>query len=261
MSRFIDKLSQVSRGVSQSMGFRRTQPASEKPKILLITSLAGASVGGLVDYVAGADAGLLRIPKLSSRAKALKDMSQAVPDIPWGGWLRNTDQSGIKQMAKAGCDFVVFPAANTPLALLQNDEVGKILEVKSSLNEGLLRTVNGLPIDAVLIAAEQEGEYFLTWHHLMLFQRFADLLTKPLLVSIPPNVTANELQALWEAGVDGVVIEVGAGQPADRLKKLRQVIDKLDFPSQRKRGKAEALLPHIGSEASVVTEEDEEEEV
>ena len=145
-------------------------------------------------------------------------MSQAVPDIPWGGWLKNIDQGGIKQMAKAGCDFVVFPAANTSLALLQNDEIGKILEVESSLNEGLLRAVNELPIDAVLIAGEQEGEYFLTWHHLMLFQRFADLLTKPLLVSIPPNVTANELQVLWGVGVDGAVIEVGAGQPADKLK-------------------------------------------
>ena len=255
MSRFIDKLNQVSRVVPQSMGFRKAQPVSEKPKILLIASLAGA--GGLANYVAGADAGLLRIPKLSSGAKTLREMSQAAPDIPWGGWLRNIGQGGIKQMAKAGCDFVVFPAANTPLALLQNDEIGKILEVESSLSEGLLRAVNELSIDAVLIAAEQEGEYFLTWHHLMLFQRFADLLTKPLLASIPSNVTANELQALWEAGVDGVVIEVGAGQPVERLKELRQTIDKLVFPSQRKRGKAEALLPHIGREASIVTEEEE----
>ncbi|GAI03531.1 unnamed protein product, partial [marine sediment metagenome] len=123
-----------------------------------------------------------------------------------------------------------------------------------------LRAANELPIDAVLIAAEREGEYFLTWRHLMLFQRFAGLLTKPLLASIPLNVTANELQALWEAGVDGVVIEVGAEQPADKLKKLRQTIDKLTFPSPRKRGKAEALLPHIGREASIVTEEEEETE-
>lgn len=258
MSRFIDKLNQVSQTGPQPMGFGRAQPVSGKPKILLIASLTEANVGGLADYVVGADAGLLHIPKLSSGAKTLGEMSQAISDIPWGGWLRNIDQGGIKQMAKAGCDFVVFPAANTPLALLQNDEIGKILEVEASLSEGLLRAVNELPIDAVLIAAEQEGEYFLTWHHLMLFQRFADLLTKPLLASIPPNVTANELQALWEVGVEGVIIEVGVGQPADRLKKLRQVIDKLAFPSQRKRGKAEALLPYIGGEASIVTEEEEE---
>jgi len=257
MSKFIDKLNQVSRVVPQSMGFRTAQPVSEKPKILLIASLAEASVGGLVDYVVGADVGLLRIPKLSAGAKTLKEISQTTPDIPWGGWLRNTDKNRIKQMAKAGCDFVVFPAANTLLALLQNDEIGKVLEVESSLSEGLLRAVNELPIDAVLIATEQEGEYFLTWHHLMLFQHFADLLTKPLLASIPPNVTTDELQALWRTGVDGVVIEVGTSQPADRLKKLRQAIDKLVFPSQRKRGKAEALLPYNGREASIVTEEEE----
>jgi len=89
MSRFIDKLNQVSRVVPQSLGFKRAQPVSEKPKILLIASLTEASVGGLADYVAGANAGLLRIPKLSSGAKTLKEMSQAVLDIPWGGWLRN----------------------------------------------------------------------------------------------------------------------------------------------------------------------------
>ena len=259
MSRFIDKLNQVSRGVPQSMGFKRAQPVSDKLKILLIASLAEVS-DGLADYVTGADAGLLRIPESNSGSKILKEITQATPDIPWGEWLRNTGQNNIKQVAKTDCDFVVFPAVNTPLALLQNDEIGKIIEVESSLSEGLLRAVNELPVDAVLITAEQGEEYSLTWHHLMLFQRFADLLTKHLLVSIPPNVTASELQALWEAGVDGVVIEVGAGQPADRLKKLRQAIDKLTFPSQHKRGKTEALLPHIGGESSIVTEEDEEEE-
>ena len=260
MSRFIDKLNQVSWVVPRSMGFKKAPPVSEKPKILLIASLTQANVSSLADYVAGADAGLLHISKLSPWAKTLKEISQAMSDIPWGGWLKNVDKGGIKQMAKAGCDFVVFPVANTPLALLQSDEIGKILEIESSLSGDLVKVVNELSVDAVLIASEQEGEYFLTWHHLMLFQRFADLLTKPLLASIPPNVTANELQTLWQAGVDGVVVEVGVGQPADRLKRLHQVIDKLAFPSQRKRGKAEALLPHIGREASIVTEEEEEEE-
>ena len=256
MSQFIDRLNRVSRVTPQAMGFRVTRLVPEKPRILLIASLAGAGAGGLANYVAGADAGLLRIPKLSPGAKTLKEISQAAPDIPWGGWLRDINEGGIKQMAKAGCDFVVFPAANTPLALPQNDEVGKVLEVESSLSDGLLRTANELPVDAVLIASGQEGEHFLTWHHLMLFQHFADLLTKPLLASTPPDVTANELLALWKAGVDGVVIEAEAGQPVDRLKELRQAIDKLVFPSQRKREKAEALLPHIDSEVSIVAEDE-----
>ena len=260
MSWFVDKLKRVSQAVPQSMGFKSAQPVSVKPRILLIASLAQADIDDLADRVAGADAGLLPITKLSSGANALGKVSQAVSDIPWGGWLRDIAEGEVERVVKIGFDFVVFPPASTPLATLKDDKVGKILEVGASLSEGLLRAVDELPVDAVLVADEQKEGYFLTWQHLMFFQRCADLLTKPLLVSIPSNVSANELQALWEAGVNGVVVGVGAGQPVERLKELRQVIDKLVFPSQRKRRKAEALLPHtyVSEEAEIATEEEEE---
>lgn len=258
MSRLIDKLNQVSKVAPQPIGFK-VQPISQVPKLLLIASLAQTDIDGLADYVAGADAGLLHISKLSSGAKTLQKVCQVVPDIPWGGWLRDIGQGEVKQMVKVGCDFMVFPATTTSLAILQGDELGKILQVEVSLNEGLLKAADELPVDAVLVGSEQEGEYFLTWHHLMIFQRFASLLTKPLLVSIPPNVTANELQALVEAGVDGVIVEVGIGKPVQRLSQLRQAVDKLTLPSSRKRGKPEALLPHISGETGTITEEAEEE--
>jgi len=259
MSKFIDKLNQASQAMPQPVGFRSSQPVPSKPKMLLIAGLAQANIDTLSDDVADADAGLLHIPQLSSGAKTLQNISQAMPNIPWGGWLGESGQGGIEQILKAGCDFVVFPAASTSLAILQDDGAGKILEVEPSLNEGSLRAINELPIDAVLIAGERKGDDFLTWHHLILFQRFANLLTKPLLVCIPPKVTSKELQALWEARVSGVIIEVEAGQP-DRLKELRQTIDTLTFPSRRKWGKTEALLPYISRETVMEAEEEEEEE-
>jgi len=234
------------------MGFKAGQPGSQRPKMLLVASLAQANVDSVAEYVAGADAGLLPISKLSSGRETLSKIAQAVPDIPWGGWLRDIRRGEMKQMKRVGCDFVVFPAANASLAILQNNEVGKILEVEASLSEGLLRTIDGLPVDAVLIAGEQKEDYFLTWQHLMHFWRFADSLAKPLLVSVPSTVVASELQVLWEAGVDGVVVEVGAGG----LKELRQAIDKLTFPPLRRRGKAEALLPYISAGPGVATEEE-----
>jgi hypothetical protein len=260
MSRFVDKLKQVSQAVPQSMGFRSAQPVSVKPRILLIASLAQADIDDLADRVAGADAGLLSITKLSSGANALGKVSQAVSDIPWGGWLRDIAEGEVERVTKTGFDFVVFPPASTPLATLKDDKVGKILEIGATLSEGLLRAVDALPVDAVLVTNEQEGEYFLTWQHLMFFQRCADLLSKPLLVSIPSKVSANELQALWEAGVNGVVVGVGTGQPVERLRELRQVIDKLVFPPQRERRKTEALLPYtsISGELDITTEEEEE---
>jgi len=259
MSWFVDKLKQVSQAVPQSIGFRSAQPVSVKPRILLVASLAQANIDDLADRVAGADAGLLPITK-STGVGSLAKVSQAVSDIPWGGWLRDIAEGEVERVTKTDFDFVVFPPASTPLATLKDDKVGKILEIGASLSEGLLRAVDELPVDAVLVADEQKGEYFLTWQHLMFFQRCANSLSKPLLVSIPLNVSTNELQALWKAGVNGVVIGVEAGQPTERLKELRQVIDKLVFPSQRERKKAEVLLPYtsISGEMDIATEEEEE---
>ena len=258
MSKLIDELSQVSQVGLQPMGFRAASAVPHKPRMLLIASLAQVDVDRLADCVAGADAGLLQIPKSSSGVKALQEICQAMSGIPWGGWLRDIGRGGIRQMVKAGCDFVVFPAAKTSLAILQNDELGKILEVEPLLDEGLLKAADDLPVDAVLIAGEQRKDYFLTWHHLMLFRRCADLLTKPLLVSVPSDVAASELQALWEAGVGGVVVEAGIEQPVGRLAELRQTIDKLTFPSPGKRRKVEPLLPYIRGETEIVSEEEEE---
>ena len=108
----------------------------------------------------------------------------------------------------------------------------------------------------MLVADKQEKEFSLTWHHLLLFQHFADVITKPLLVSIPSGITAKELQVLWEVGVNGVVVETGVELPGERLAAIRREIAKITFSPTRKRGKAEALLPHIGREMGTVAEED-----
>lgn len=258
MSRFIDKLKQASQPVPQPMGFGAKQSIS-KPVMLLVASLSGADVKDPADYLAGADAGLLPVAGLSAGAKKLKEIAGLTPDIPWGGLLEGNCRGGVKQIIKAGCDFIVF-TPETSLEVLGEDKVGKVLAVTSSLNDGELRAVGELPADAVFITAQDEKGYFLSWRHLISFKRFSGLLTKPLLVSVPPNVTADELQALWDVGVDGVVVDVEAGQPAGKLKELRQMIDSLVPPKQRKRAKMAALIPGVGGEAGTLAEEEEEEE-
>lgn len=255
MSKFIDKLKRVSQAAPQPIGFRRAEAVAAEAKIQLVARMTAGDIENLADYADGADAGLVPVSERGPGVEGLKKISRAMSDIPWGGWLGDISAGKIKQMVEHGCDFVVFAAASTPIELRQNGEMGKILEVEASLNEGLLRAVNELPVDAVLVAPEQEGSGVLTWYQLMLFQRFADLLTKPLLVSVSPDVTANELQRLWEAGVDGVVVEAGA----EGVKGLRQVIDKLTFPTPRKREKREALLPGTERESGAVAEAEEEE--
>jgi len=256
MSKFIDKLKRVSQTAAQPMGFGRRQAASPTPKMLLVASLAKVDVSKLADLVAGADAGLLDISELGGESKLLQGYADAVSDIPWGGWLKISEWRGDKKPELRSCDFVVFPAAQTPIGIFDNPEVGKIVEVRSSLDEGVLRTIDELPVDGVLIMVDNENSSPITWQQLMLLQRFTDLVAKPLLIPVPAKVTAGELRMLWESGVDGVIVEVGAGQPHGQLKKLREEIDKLPPSSQGRRGRVKALLPKISREAEAVGEEE-----
>ena len=256
MSKFIDKLKQVSQVAPQAMGFKVTPAAPPRPRMLLVASLAGADIDDLAQRVAGVDGGLLDISGPGAGVKTLRKVLKVVPDIPWGGWLKGGG-GGMGPLVKAGCDFVVFPLT-TPLATLQDGEIGRVLQVEESLSESLVPAIDDLPVDAVLVTGGQK-EHFLTWKHLMVFQYFAGLLSKPLLVSVASTVADSELQALWEAGVDGVVVEVETAQPVARLSELRQLIDGLTLPSYRKLKKTEAILPYIGGGGDTVIDDEDEE--
>jgi len=260
MSKLIDKLNQVSKTVPQPMGFRAASEVAKRPKMQIVAGVAESDIDSLADSVDGADSVMMSIPKAGLGIEALKEISKVLSGVPWGAWLGGIAKGKMKQMIENGCDYVVFPAADTSLGTPSGEEVGKILQIETSLSEGMLRTINQLPVDAVLVSTEQKGKYDLTWHQLMLFQRIANMVTKPLLVPIPANTAASELQVLWDAGVDGVVVETGAGKPAEELRKLRKVIDGLTFPATRKHEKREAVLPRVDKDAEAVAEIEEEEE-
>ena len=248
MSKLIDKLNQAPKATPQPMGFRINHPASAKPRPILIASLSQ------VINVTGTDAVLFT--KLSAESRTLPKINRSFSDIPWGIWLSNISKRGIKPLAEAGCDFAVFPPGTALSETTGYDKLGKILQLDATLDEGLLRTVNELAVDAVLVSGEKGEEQPLTWHRLMLFQRFSSLLTKPLLVSIPLDTDTDELQAIWKTGVDGMMVEIEAGQPVGMLEELHRKIEKSDFP-ERKHGKVEALLPRLTEEPDTVIEEEE----
>jgi len=238
------------------MGFRLAQSAAAKPKLQLVAVLTAGSAAG----VRAADAGLLRISRVD--AGVIKKLVGAMPDIPWGVWLEADACGQMDQVSKLGCDFVVFPSAGTALTVPPDDGVGMVLQIESSVPEGQLRTANDLPVDAVLVTAEQAKSGPITWDQLMLYRRFAGLLVKPLLVSIPPDAGAYELQMLWDAGIAGVIATADTDNTTGELVRLRQVIDGLRPPSPRKKNRPEAIVPQIspGPEPAVETEEEDDDE-
>ena len=220
MSRFIDRLNRVSQTAPQPMGFNLGQAKLPSSRMLLVANLPQIGV-----------------------------------DNPWGGWLKGIGQGEIPQLTGNGADFMIFPAATTRLGVVQDSKLGKILEVEATLGEGMLKAIDELPVDAVIIVGETVNS-LLSWQYLMLVQCLSDLITKPLLVPVPLGVTASELQILWETGVDAIVVAVDINQPPGGVAKLRQIVDKLDFPSSRRRGKTGVLVPHLSPATDIDTEEE-----
>ncbi|MFC1909524.1 hypothetical protein ACFLXD_06760 [Chloroflexota bacterium] len=257
MSKLIDRLKQITRDTHQPIGFRAGQSTASKRPMLLITSLTHPAAASQDSYLTDADAVLLNSPKLGKGAKGIRQFTDSLGDTTWGIKQGDITQKETTKIVDAGCDFLVFPTDSAIVTTTQDENTGKILQIESSLGEGLLRAVNDLPVDAVL--AVDSAENSLTWHHLLLFQRFTNLLNKPLLVSIPLNSTAVELQSLQEAGVVGIVVTIEPDSSTEKWEELRQAIDNLASLPPRKRGNIDALVPLPGSQASTVTDTEEEE--
>lgn len=219
------------------MGFRVAEGKS-RPKMVLVAHGAGAKT-------TGADAILLTVTKAG--AKPPQTLTRSKSAVPWGGWLKEVSASVVKKLGEGGADFVVFPTTSVSSAILEDEKLGKVVELEPSLDAGLLKAIDDLPVDAVMISGERSS---LTWQDLMFFRRGANILSKPVLVMVSPNITASELQTLCQAGVSGVVV-------GDKIDKLRQMIDKLPAPKASRR-RAEPLLPRMGGGVPTAAEEEEE---
>ncbi len=260
MSKLIDRLTQTSETVSSPMGFRAARAAQPKPKMALIARVETAeNMAPLADYLSSADAAI--IAQTGTGKDAVSDIARSLPDMVWGLWLEERSRPPTKASAEGGADFIIL-LLNSDFGLSGIEKMGKILLVESTLGEGLIRTINELPVGAVLLIDDEKEKPALTWHQLMLCQRFSDLLFKPLLLTAPASLDADGLKALWKAGVDGVVVSVKTVEQAERLKELHQIIGQADFAA-RPRRKVAALLPRsreeTGTSAADVEEEEEEE--
>jgi hypothetical protein len=249
MSRFADMLKKALQSTPPSMGFKRVS-ASCKPRMALVASTS--QVDGISGITEGADAVIVSAAA-GITTKSLKSLAKALPDIPWGLSLEGDGQN-LKQIDNSGADFIVFAPHKMTLAVLENEKLGKVLFVEQSMEDSLLRAGNELPFEAVIL---NRKAVTVTWQDLMLFRKLADMLSKPLLAPVPADIKTSELKAMWEAGVDGIVVEVKAEK---ELAGLRKVMDGLTIPGRRKWLKIRPLVPVMREEPGLVPEEDDDEE-
>lgn len=246
MSKLIDKIKKQSQTAPQRMGFRTSREEANIPAILLIAGITVNDAVTAVNKIEGADAILLFAKDLQFTAKNLQEIAKPVKDTPWGVFIEDcTVKPG--DIAKAGCDFVVLSPTCPVAAVPQGEQIAKVLQVESSMDDGLLRSLNFLPADAVLAADTFGDDGKLLWHHLMILRNLAMLVGKPLIVPVPAAVTETELQALRDAGIEGVLVMIDPAKGED-LKALRETAAKLKPRATPKTSPLDAILPRaVGS--------------
>ncbi len=249
MSKFIGKLKSHTQLTPAPLGFGKA-PAQEKPRILL-AACVNTDTKDIAACVGGADAVVFSDNSIGSIISYISKLNQEVPGVIWGGWLKSPKSEKAKT-ASLPVDFLAFPP-NTSL-FETPAKMGRILEIDINIPDTQLRAIDDLPVEAVFVGSLPEK---MDWQYLISLQRLDNLLTKPLLAAVSPEVTVLELQTLWSVGVDGVVV---MGSEGEKLKSLRQEIDKAVFPLPRKSKKVDVVLPLMSPAKSAELDEEEEDE-
>lgn len=257
MSKFIDRLKESVHPAPQPMGFARRVETKKKARLVLVTSLDKAYKEGLSDVFTAADAILL--PD-DTPTKDIEALSKASNGKPAGEWFSGSDDKKLEALAKDGCDFLIFRPENAGLNLLRYEKIGKILEVDTEIDDALLRSVATMPVDAVYVCYEADEKASFTFRDLMVYRHFADFTSKPVIVPVNTLLSDKELLVLWEAGVDALIVAAGPGAASELFRKIRQEIDKVVFPLERRAAKHEGVVPPVREETPAPAKEEEEDD-
>ena len=227
MSRIEEKLKRLGRG-GVGMGFRATA-APHEPGMLLIARISQQGPHSLEGQV---DAFLVE--------KGARPPSGVV----WGARAETPTPEALARLKEKGCDFVILDPEKAPASALEG-EMARFVQIDPSLPDSLLRAVEGLEVDGVFMEMEAAA---LRVQHLLVCQRVAGLVRKPLLVAVSPELTGADVVQLRRVGVRGLVVRAEVGE---KLEEWRQAL-----LGAKEKGKENVVLPR--SEPPTPGEEEEE---
>lgn len=245
MSKLIEKLNNLYKTATPSLGFRKSETEEKPLSMLLIVSMTGRADNDVKELGdAGITASVLDPAALSAGAlgKYLKNRG----NMPVGLLIdSNKALNGLKTIT-SDIDFIIFGAdmaANT-FTSKELEQAGRILKVKPAIELGLLRAVNNLrpSVDAILTDLTDAS---LTIEDLLNCQRISDHTGQPLIATVNKRLTEAELLGLRDAGVACLFIQ--SGLPGSDLVAMMESIKMLPRPVKRKEKGGVVLLPRLGA--------------
>lgn len=238
MSKFLDRLEEIGMGAPPPLGFAISPRPPKTPGMALVGQVAGNAAGLKAAGELSPDAVFLAG---IGGPPALKKLEKALPAGPWGIRTSALNEEDAKAYREAGSDIMVFELAGTAAAAVSSDEVARVLLVELGMEEAEIRSIDSLPVDVLLLTMPDiKGPWTLA--DLTKITSISRRVSKFILVQVATPPGKGDLEAIRNAGVDGLVVDIIAMGPeaASSLK-----ADLLDMPRQQppRRGRATAILP------------------
>lgn len=250
MAKLTDLIQQASLAKSAPLGFaaRRTKAT---PSMIIVAQISKGWKAAADDAVAAGASVLLLSgdPKESD----IKAATKAAADNPCG--LIPADTTKLDALSDNGIDFVVLDG-DAPASALQTEDLTFLLKVSEDISDIQLRTVEPLPVDA-LVLDTPPGVF--TIGRQMELQRITGLARKPMLMSPATDVSREDLLSLRDSGVLFLAVDMGASSAAKTVAQLAKLVEALPPRHARPRGeKGEVSLP-TPSQSHQEHDDDEEE--
>ena len=246
-SKFLERLDEIREGAPPRLGFGPSR-GEKTPGMALVIDIGDKVAKHLESAVALAPAAIIIKSRhgtnamLGSDAEAAHYASRVAggSNIPWGG---RTDALGARDAAlwrEAGADLIVFSLTGTALDAATSRDAARILTLDPQMPAEDLRDINPLPIDAVLITIPGNPAQW-TLQDLAAVTRITSRVGKHVLAEIAGAPAPGALEALRDAGIAGLVVDLSLG--AETIAQLKTDLLNIPRPGANRRSRPSAILP------------------
>ena len=180
----------------------------------------------------------------SEDSKELTDNADSLEGLIWGVSASGIGQERMATLKEAGCDFIVFDSSANA-AVLNDEDLGKIMRVGKDLSEGAAAAINDLPIDGALFTTD-DLRLPLSVQDLIDIESVRGMLGKPFLMDVPSHLSTPDLEAVRDTGTAALAVDV----LSKAVRELAERVDSLK-PKRHRSGRRDELTPSVPLGTSV----------
>ena len=190
--------------------------------------------------------------------EGLKELEGSLPSLPWGVHAASLNEEDSQAYIKGGCDLLAFSLSGTSAAAVASDEIARVLYTEAGLEDRDLRSIASLPLDVFVLQVPGLGD---AWRleDLASVAMVGRRVDKFVLVEVPKAPTAKDLEALRDAGVNGLVIDLEA-MGSEAAAELKTACLNMPRPKQQRRGFTPIIPSSVFPSGSAPEPEEEDDE-